>query len=107
MVGRETYPDNPARPQPLFAATWEVETRRGQAGLVWSSHHSRGSALVRLWKVAGGRASVQHVGLAPGLDALLSQDKGEVVVPVTITDASGESPIQAEMTWAWVPKKRA
>lgn len=38
---------------------------------------------------------------------ILSQDKGEVVVPVTITDASGEQPIQAEMTWAWVPKKRA
>ena len=30
----------------------------------------------------------------------------EVTVPVTITDESGQSPIQAEMVWAWVPKKR-
>ena len=37
---------------------------------------------------------------------ILSQDKGEVTVPVTITDASGQEPIQAEMVWAWVPKKR-
>ena len=35
-----------------------------------------------------------------------SQDKGEVVVPVVIKDESGEQPIQAEMTWAWVPKKK-
>jgi len=27
-------------------------------------------------------------------------------VAVTITDASGQEPIQAEMIWAWVPKKR-
>jgi hypothetical protein len=25
---------------------------------------------------------------------------------VVIKDESGEQPIQAEMTWAWVPKKR-
>lgn len=37
---------------------------------------------------------------------ILTQDKGEVTVPVTITDASGEQPIRAEMLWAWVPKKR-
>ena len=40
------------------------------------------------------------------IQQILSQDKGEVTVPVTITDASGEQPIQAEMVWAWVPKKR-
>ena len=33
-------------------------------------------------------------------------DKGEVTVPVSITDASGGEPISAEMVWAWVPKKR-
>jgi acyl-coenzyme A thioesterase PaaI-like protein len=32
-----------------------------------------------------------------------TQDKGEVVVPVTVTDASGEEPIQCEFIWAWVP----
>ena len=40
------------------------------------------------------------------IQQILTQDKGEVTVPVTITDASGEQPIQAEMVWAWVPKKR-
>ncbi len=35
-----------------------------------------------------------------------TQDKGEVTVPVTITDESGAEPIQCEMVWAWVPKKR-
>ncbi|MES3012096.1 MAG: DUF4442 domain-containing protein [Pseudomonadota bacterium] len=34
-----------------------------------------------------------------------SQDKGEVVVPVTVTDASGEAPIVCEFIWAWVPSK--
>jgi acyl-coenzyme A thioesterase PaaI-like protein len=37
---------------------------------------------------------------------ILTQDKGEVTVPVSITDESGHEPIQCEMTWAWVPKQR-
>ena len=40
------------------------------------------------------------------IQQILTQDKGEVTVPVTITDASGQQPIHAEMVWAWVPKKR-
>lgn len=35
---------------------------------------------------------------------ITTQDKGEVTVPVTITDESGGAPIQCEMVWAWVPK---
>ena len=35
-----------------------------------------------------------------------TQDKGEVTVAVKITDASGQEPIQAQMVWAWVSKKR-
>jgi acyl-coenzyme A thioesterase PaaI-like protein len=38
---------------------------------------------------------------------MLKQDKGEVVVPVTVTDASGEAPIVCEFIWAWVPAKKA
>ena len=41
------------------------------------------------------------------IQQILSQDKGEVTVPVSITDESGQEPIQCEMVWAWVPKKRA
>jgi len=38
--------------------------------------------------------------------SLQQQPKGEVSVPVTVTDESGEAPIVCEMVWAWVPKKR-
>jgi acyl-coenzyme A thioesterase PaaI-like protein len=34
------------------------------------------------------------------------QEKGELTVPVTITDDSGQMPIVCEMEWAWVSKKR-
>jgi len=30
--------------------------------------------------------------------------KGEVVVPVTVTDEAGEQPIECEFVWAWIPK---
>lgn len=31
-------------------------------------------------------------------------DKGETLVQVTVTDESGEEPIQCQMLWAWVSK---
>lgn len=37
---------------------------------------------------------------------MFSEDKGDVLVDVVVTDESGESPIACEMVWAWVPKKR-
>jgi acyl-coenzyme A thioesterase PaaI-like protein len=37
---------------------------------------------------------------------IFTLDKGEVTVPVTITDEAGQQPILAEMVWAWVPKKK-
>ena len=38
--------------------------------------------------------------------AMHSEDKGEVTVAVTITDSAGIEPVNAKMTWAWIPKKR-
>ncbi|PTS84251.1 DUF4442 domain-containing protein [Pseudomonas sp. HMWF032] len=38
--------------------------------------------------------------------AIQTQDKGEVLVAVTVTDEAGIQPIQCEMLWAWVSKKR-
>lgn len=38
--------------------------------------------------------------------AIHSQAKGEVLVAVQVTDESGNRPIQCEMLWAWVSKKR-
>ncbi len=37
---------------------------------------------------------------------MLTEEKGEVSVPVTIRDAEGKEPIQIEMIWAWTPKRR-
>ncbi|MEW9797418.1 DUF4442 domain-containing protein [Alteromonas sp. CYL-A6] len=34
------------------------------------------------------------------------EDKGEVTVKVTVTDAQGIEPVLCEMIWAWVPKQR-
>ena len=33
--------------------------------------------------------------------------KGEVTVPVTVTDESGNQPIECEFVWAWIPAQRA
>lgn len=36
---------------------------------------------------------------------LHSEAKGELLVPVTVTDESGEAPIECQMLWAWIPRK--
>jgi len=40
------------------------------------------------------------------VEALQTTPKGEIVVPVELTDASGGEPVRCEMVWAWVPKRR-
>ena len=40
------------------------------------------------------------------IEMLKTQEKGEVTVNVKVTDAMGVEPIECEMIWAWVPKKR-
>ena len=37
---------------------------------------------------------------------ILSEEKGDILVKVKITDESGEEPIICECCWAWIPKKR-
>ena len=37
---------------------------------------------------------------------IMTEEKGDVVVPVTITDEAGQEPIICEACWAWVPKKK-
>ena len=37
---------------------------------------------------------------------ILSNEKGDLIVPVRVTDEAGVEPIQCQMQWAWVPKKR-
>ena len=33
-------------------------------------------------------------------------DGSEVLVPVTLTDATGQEPVQCQMIWAWTSKKK-
>jgi uncharacterized protein (TIGR00369 family) len=40
------------------------------------------------------------------VQALLSEMKGEISVPVTVTDQTGRQPIRCEVVWAWIPKNR-
>ena len=35
-----------------------------------------------------------------------STEKGDITVPVQVTDEEGKEPISCEMIWAWVPKRR-
>lgn len=56
-------------------------------------------------RASGGLRAEATLAL-PQRRALASKDKGEMVVPVRVTDDAGEEPIVCHMTWAWVPKKR-
>jgi acyl-coenzyme A thioesterase PaaI-like protein len=40
------------------------------------------------------------------LHRIATTPKGEVLVPVSVTDETGNEPIQCEMLWAWTPKRR-
>lgn len=56
-------------------------------------------------RTQGDMRAVAH--LSPQQRQLMqAQDRGEVVVPVTVTDASGEEPIVCEFVWAWVPSAK-
>ena len=43
---------------------------------------------------------------AAQINEIKTHDKGDLLVPVTLTDESGQSPIECEMLWAWTPKKK-
>ena len=43
---------------------------------------------------------------AEQISAIKSEDKGDLTIAVTITDESGQTPIECIMEWAWVSKKR-
>lgn len=40
------------------------------------------------------------------MERIRNTEKGDIIVPVTVTDGEGKEPISCEMTWAWVPKRR-
>ncbi len=41
------------------------------------------------------------------VEAIRTQEKGEVSVAVSLTDAEDKEPVIAEMVWAWTPKRRS
>lgn len=43
---------------------------------------------------------------AQDIERIGAEPKGELLVPVEVTDESGEAPIQCRMLWAWIPKNR-
>ena len=40
------------------------------------------------------------------INKIMTEDKGDVLVAVELTDESGEPPVICEMNWAWIPKKK-
>ncbi|AGI24619.1 DUF4442 domain-containing protein [Pseudomonas sp. MT3] len=38
--------------------------------------------------------------------AMLTDDRGDTLIPVTLLDDSGGEPVRCEMHWAWVSKKK-
>jgi acyl-coenzyme A thioesterase PaaI-like protein len=48
-----------------------------------------------------------EASLSEAQRALMAREpKGEVRVPVTVTDEAGIEPIQCEFVWAWIPKEK-
>lgn len=39
-------------------------------------------------------------------ERIRTEEKGDVLVSVKVTDESGEEPVICQMLWAWVPKRR-
>ncbi len=64
------------------------------------------SMKVSYYKRAQGNMRAVATLPAAQVQRMFTEDKGDVLVDVVVTDESGESPIVCEMVWAWVPKKR-
>lgn len=41
------------------------------------------------------------------VSAITKLERGEIQVPVTVTDQDNETPVRCEMMWAWIPKQRS
>lgn len=58
-----------------------------------------------LRRAKGGLRAVAR--LSPEDQKRLHEDeRGEVLVPVTVTDSEGQEPIRCEMVWAWTARRR-
>ncbi|EOR05130.1 DUF4442 domain-containing protein [Acinetobacter genomosp. 15BJ] len=57
-------------------------------------------------KVAQGGLTATAALSADQQKFIADNDKGELLVPVTVIDDSGNEPIQCQMLWAWLPKRK-
>ena len=57
-------------------------------------------------KVAQGGLTATATLSADQLKFIADNDKGELLIPVTVIDDSGNEPIQCQMLWAWLPKRK-
>ena len=57
-------------------------------------------------KVAQGGLTATAILSADQQKFIADQEKGELLIPVTVIDDSGNEPIQCQMLWAWLPKRK-
>lgn len=61
---------------------------------------------VDYFKVAQGGLTATATLSADQQKLIADQEKGELLIPVTVIDDSGNEPIQCQMLWAWLPKRK-
>ncbi|TMW68022.1 hypothetical protein Poli38472_007694 [Pythium oligandrum] len=64
------------------------------------------SMTVRYKRVAKGDLKAVASLTPEQIKEITSSERGEVLVDVKVTDSSGEQPIECDMVWAWVAKKK-
>lgn len=57
-------------------------------------------------KVAQGGLTATATLSAEQQSFIADNDKGELLIPVTVIDDAGNMPIQCQMLWAWLPKRK-
>jgi uncharacterized protein (TIGR00369 family) len=62
------------------------------------------SMAIRYQKRAEGAVRAEAWLEAADIERMQRDDKGDVVVPVTVTDAAGTVTVECEMRWAWITK---
>jgi acyl-coenzyme A thioesterase PaaI-like protein len=62
------------------------------------------SMSIRYQKRAEGAVRAEAWLPEPDVERMQRDDKGDVVVPVVVTDAAGTVTVECEMCWAWITK---
>ena len=61
---------------------------------------------ILLIKVAQGGLTATATLSADQQKFIAENDKGELLIPVTVIDDAANQPIQCQMLWAWLPKRK-